>query len=162
MSDAFKRAVTEVLRHEGGYVNDPADRGGETNFGISKRSYPALDIKALTRDDAVALYHRDYWAPLKCDEMPYAVALALFDCAVNQGAGIAPKLLQRAAGVKTDGVIGRETLRAVSGADPDDLLVKFLTQRALRYTTAPTLAAHGKAWFARLFSVHQAALESLA
>ncbi|MBI5843910.1 MAG: hypothetical protein HZB23_04475 [Deltaproteobacteria bacterium] len=48
------------MAHEGGYVNDPADPGGETRFGISRRAYPNEDIKALTRERAAEIYYRDY------------------------------------------------------------------------------------------------------
>jgi hypothetical protein len=61
MSEHFERAVAFVLRHEGGYVNDPRDPGGETKYGISKRAYPRLDIKGLTEADAKEIYRRDYW-----------------------------------------------------------------------------------------------------
>ena len=63
----FLTAVADVLKWEGGYVNDPKDPGGETNMGISKRSYPDLDIKALTRDEAVAIYFRDFWEKYHLD-----------------------------------------------------------------------------------------------
>ena len=57
----FLKAFEKVLRHEGGYVNDPLDLGGETKYGISKRSYPHLDIKNLTLDQAKQIYFRDFW-----------------------------------------------------------------------------------------------------
>jgi len=56
----FEQIINDVLEHEGGYVNDPLDKGGETNFGIAKRWYPDLDIKALTKNDAVNIYYNDY------------------------------------------------------------------------------------------------------
>ena len=52
----FKLAIPRVITNEGGYVNDPDDPGGETKYGISKRSYPALDIKNLTVEQATAIY----------------------------------------------------------------------------------------------------------
>ena len=61
MDERFLVAVEVVLTHEGGYTNNPADPGGETNYGISKRSYPQLDIKALTREQAVEIYRQDWW-----------------------------------------------------------------------------------------------------
>jgi lysozyme family protein len=62
--EAFDQAFTRLLGHEGGYVNNPADPGGETNWGISKRSYPQVDIKALTQQQAKWIYQRDFWDPL--------------------------------------------------------------------------------------------------
>ena len=58
----FSEIIPIVLRHEGGYVNDPLDKGGETNYGISKRSYPHLDIHSLTLADAKTIYKRDFCA----------------------------------------------------------------------------------------------------
>ena len=58
MSVPFEAAVDRVLGHEGGYVNHPNDPGGETNWGISKRSYPNVDIKALTREGVLRLCYR--------------------------------------------------------------------------------------------------------
>ena len=83
MRDTFDTAVTAVLSYEGGYVNDPNDPGGETNWGISKRAYPNLDIRNLTRDRAIQIYRRDYWDSLGCDQFPPAIVIALFDSAVN-------------------------------------------------------------------------------
>ncbi len=86
----FDTAVTAVLSYEGGYVNDPNDPGGETNWRISKRAYPNLDIKNLTRDQAIQIYRRDYWDSLECDRFPPLIAIALFDAAVNQGPSVLP------------------------------------------------------------------------
>ncbi len=61
MTEKFNKAVRIILAHEGGYVNHPADPGGETNMGISKRSYPDLDIKNLTVAMAKEIYFRDFW-----------------------------------------------------------------------------------------------------
>lgn len=74
-----------ILEVEGGYVNDPQDPGGETKYGISKRSYPNLDIAALTQEQAGAIYLRDYWQAAGCDGLPQGLALIHFDAAVNCG-----------------------------------------------------------------------------
>jgi lysozyme family protein len=70
----FDDLIGRVLTHEGGYVSDPRDPGGETRFGIAKRSYPNVDIKALTRDDAIAIYRRDFWVRVQGDKLPRAFA----------------------------------------------------------------------------------------
>ena len=57
----FDEIIQITLEHEGGYVHDPTDLGGETNFGIAKRFYPDVDIKNLTEDGAKEIYKRDYW-----------------------------------------------------------------------------------------------------
>lgn len=82
----WEAAIASVLKHEGGYVHHESDPGGETNWGISKRSYPHLDIRNLTRDDAVRIYERDYWAQVP-DTLPDEVRWFAFDVAVNSGVG---------------------------------------------------------------------------
>ena len=91
---SFDRAVALVLKHEGGYVNDSRDPGGETRYGISKRAYPDVDILRLTEDEAKAIYKRDYWDTLRPDEIPEPLAICLFDAAVNMGAVTSVRLLQ--------------------------------------------------------------------
>src|SRR5690606_34526085 len=84
--ERFAVAVEVVLRHEGGYVHDPADPGGETNWGISKRSYPHLDIASLTREQAIEIYRRDWWNRHGYDRIKSLdVAVKTFDLAVNMG-----------------------------------------------------------------------------
>jgi lysozyme family protein len=108
----FDQAVEIILSKEGGYVNDPKDSGGETNMGISKRSYPSVDIKNLTKDQAKRIYYKDFWQKIKADELPPKVRLNVFDFAVNAGIGTAIKTLQNAAGVNADGIIGSQTIKA--------------------------------------------------
>ncbi|MEK6531248.1 MAG: glycosyl hydrolase 108 family protein [Deltaproteobacteria bacterium] len=95
--DAFEKAIAFVLRHEGGYVHDPRDPGGETKFGISKRAYPNMDMKALTEEQAKSIYKRDYWLKGGCDNMEWPLCLVHFDACVNIGIAQANKLNDRAA-----------------------------------------------------------------
>lgn len=92
----FNKAVDFILKREGGYVNDPTDRGGETNGGISKRAYPNLDIKNLTDEEKKAIYKRDYWDAIGADSLPGQMRLAAVDAAVNHGVGAAKRMLERA------------------------------------------------------------------
>ena len=160
--DAFSIAVGFVLsdRIEGGYVNDERDPGGETNFGISKRAYPHIDIKALTRETAMAIYRRDYWDTVRADELPPIIAIAAFDAAVNQGRDAAVRLLQRAVGVVTDGQLGPVTLKAVREADPDDLLVEYLGWRARRYHGTYNADTFFRGWMNRLLRLHAFAISN--
>jgi lysozyme family protein len=87
MQGNFEKAVKFVLDHEGGYVFNPLDPGGETNYGISKRSYPNQDIKALTIDQAKAIYQKDYWDRMGCDKIASGLDIVAFDTAVNCGVG---------------------------------------------------------------------------
>ena len=93
---AFERAVARVLVDEGGYADNPSDPGGATKFGISKREYPQLEIAALTRADAVAIYYRDWWQRYRYGELPGPIAAKVFDLAVNIGPAHAVRCLQRA------------------------------------------------------------------
>ena len=130
----FDRALDLTLRFEGGYANHPDDPGGETKYGISKRAYPHLDIRNLTREQAAEIYRRDYWRAARCDELPEQVAIAHFDCAVNCGVETAARILQRAANVKDDGEIGPVTLAAVRAADPARLVERMLLERLAYYS----------------------------
>lgn len=118
-----------TIGFEGGYVNDPNDAGGETKYGISKRAYPNLDIKNLTIEQAKEIYHRDYWERCKCDFIPDALSIALFDFAVNSGVKRAVRYLQRALDITVDGVIGNQTIGACNRVPTRYVLNKYLDLR---------------------------------
>ena len=166
MTAAFERALAWIWRAEGGYSNDRADHGGPTNFGISQAAYPTLDIRALTRDAAAAIYRRDYWDACHCGELADGIAIALFDTAVNSGPRTAIRLLQQAAGVNADGVIGPQTVRAIRRADPLPLIADLLVQRAMQYGRIAAAdysqARFHKGWLRRLFELLRYLLESVA
>jgi lysozyme family protein len=154
----FQQAVAIVLRHEGGYVDDPADPGGETKFGISRRSYPDLDIAALTSGEAEAIYYRDWWLPHRYGELPAAVACKVFDLAVNLGARTVVTLLQGACvacgqDIAVDGVLGDRTLAAADACDPGALLGAVKRAAADHYRTIaagrPVLRKYLAGWLAR-------------
>ena len=138
-SGKFLKAFDYVMYHEGGYINDLTDAGGETKFGISKRSYPHLDIKNLTRDQARRIYFVDFWLKAKCESINNEnIAIKFFDLAVNIGISPAVKLIQRAlraTGVQVveDGIIGPITLAAINKADPTDLLAALKSEAAGYY-----------------------------
>jgi lysozyme family protein len=144
----FNRAIERVLANEGGYSNDQFDAGGETKFGICKRSYPKLDIKNLTIDDAELIYYRDFWQPHLYSELTsFELAEKVFDLAVNVGSSKAHLLLQRAlravgnAGgqpLKEDGVLGRITLAAVNASNPNELLAALRSEAAGYYRNIVT------------------------
>ena len=158
----FIPAIRVVLRHEGGYSNNPRDRGGETNFGISKRSYPRLDIKSLTRAEAKAIYRRDFWRPGRFGSIrSQTVATKAFDMAVNMGRKRAAKILQSAVNelggrLKVDGVIGPRTLRGTNSLPPRKLLQKLRAQAALYYARLtlrkPEQKVFLKSWMRRAVS----------
>jgi len=94
----FNRSVEFTLSWEGGYVNNPADPGGETKYGISKRSYPKLDIKGLTIAQAKHIYFTDFWTPIGCEALNYPECLAFFDIGVISGKARAQNLMTAYAG----------------------------------------------------------------
>lgn len=130
---AFDVAFNWVMLAEGGYSNDKADRGGETLYGLSRRSYPNLDFNSLTIDKSKMIYHRDFWRAIKGDQLPSIIAIALFDAAVNHGARSAVEMLQRAVGAKPDGIIGSKTIAHITSANHSALLALFLARRCRRY-----------------------------
>ncbi|MBB5885456.1 hypothetical protein DYQ93_11495 [Xanthomonas sp. LMG 8992] len=146
----FDSLIARVLTHEGGYVNDPKDPGGETQWGISKRSYPGVDIRALTRAQAIEIYRRDFWQRLQGDKLPGVIAFQVLDAAVNHGVGNAIRWLQRAAGVADDGVIGPRTLAAVAAAPAADLALLFNAARLEFYAQLGTFDRFGRGWTRRV------------
>lgn len=115
MKSNFDACLSEVLAHEGGYVNHPADPGGETNMGISRRSYPREDIRGMTRVRAAQIYRRDFWHPVRGDDLPPGLDLVAFDAGVNSGVSRGAKWLQGALGVAQDGRIGPQTVGRAQG-----------------------------------------------
>lgn len=91
---SFAKSLNFTLRWEGAYVNDPHDPGGETKYGISKRAYPHLDIKNLTKEKAAEIYRKDYWNQVFCDSYDPRLAASVFDAAVNVGVGRVKKWLK--------------------------------------------------------------------
>lgn len=148
----FDEAFTRLLGHEGGYVNHPTDPGGETNWGVSKRSYPMVNIRELTRDHARMIYLTDYWGPAGCDAVPDAIKADLFDMAVHAGVKTAARCLQRAVGTVADGDIGPKTLQAVQSMPAPRLVARFNGQRLAALTELHTWPAFGKGWARRIAS----------
>ena len=148
----FDKAFERLIGHEGGYVNDPRDPGGETKFGISKRSYPAEDIKGLTLERAKAIYRRDFWGVAGCDAVPDAMKFDLFDMAVNSGPVTAIKTLQRSAGVTPDGLLGPITLQALNSTPAPRLVARFNGHRLDFMTDLKTWSVFGKGWAKRVAS----------
>lgn len=146
----FETAINRLLGFEGGLVDNPADPGGLTQWGISQRSYPKLNIKELTREQAVALYRRDFWARIDGDTLPEGIGFQLLDFAVNSGTGTALRVLQRAAGVADDGHIGPVTLAAIKATEPHDLIMRFLAERLVFMTNCSNWSNASKGWVRRV------------
>lgn len=147
MDDRFKKFIPIILKHEGGYVWDLDDLGGETKYGITKRRYPDLDIKNLTVKQATDLYYKDFYLDMKLfyikDDL---LALHVFDMGINAGKRTAVILLQKLLrGCDNDGAIGPITAQAIAYADVTTNLVEaYIAKRVDRYYYVSTLRKNAK------------------
>lgn len=146
---AFDRAFEIVIGHEGGYSNSENDPGGETNFGISKRAHPDEDIKGMTLERAKEIYHKDYWLALEAFNLPVPIEIMLFDMAVNMGQRRAVSVMQRAAKVKDDGILGPVTRAALTAQNSRELLREITAQRIVYYADLETFKTFGLGWVRR-------------
>lgn len=133
---------------EGGLVNNPKDKGGITNFGISQATYPDLDIANMTKSEAVQIYYEDFWTPIEGDKMPQELAINVFDAAVNMGVEKAIELMQTALEVIPDGDIGAKTLSAMAKSSSLNVQ-QFVVLRTMAYTNDVQFATFGTAWVTR-------------
>jgi len=144
----FDEAFDRLLGHEGRYSNNPADPGGETNWGISKRSYPHLDIKNLTRNQAAVIYYKDFWEPLI--EARPAVKYQAFDFAVNSGIQTAIRKLQAVVNVADDGHWGPRSQASLAAAELNDVLMRYAASRLRFMTSLSNWSDAGKGWAIRI------------
>lgn len=152
-SSNFDRAIPILLEEEGGLVDNPKDPGGLTKYGISQRSYPHLDIRALTPEAAAAIYARDFWPACGAEQLPWPLCSFVFDHSVNAGSVAAIKCLQRAAHVGDDGHLGPQTLAAVARADLRTLCRQFNVERCRYYMSLGAFSTFGLGWLGRVASV---------
>ena len=152
---SFESIISAVLKHEGGYVNDPDDPGGETKYGISKKAFPDVDIKSLTVEQAIDIYKTKYWKPSKVEMLPERLWSTYFDMAVNMGRKRACEILQKACnhknkvGIKVDGRIGRNTAGAAKRLE-----IKRLQSFRVKYyadlvNRKPKLEKYWYGWYSR-------------
>ncbi len=161
-SPVFEHAFLQLMVDEGGYVNDPVDPGGETKYGITKRSYPNVDIKNLTIPQAKVIYYRDFWLPGPYEQIAYApLAEKVFNSAVNMGSSRAYRLLQDAVNVLggklvPDGVLGPKSIVAINKMDGNKVLIQFRVEQANYYHSLvarrPSLGKYIKGWLRRAAS----------
>lgn len=149
-SQKFLRCIQKLLDHEGGYVNHPDDPGGETKYGISKRSYPHLDIKSLTLEQATGIYWEDFWQEVQAESYHESICFDMMDAAVNHGIRKARQLLQQALGVVADGIIGPRTIKAIGETDHNDIILRFNAYRLKYYITLKNFQSFGKGWIDRV------------
>lgn len=157
---SFDKSIEFVKLREGGYSNNPKDPGGETNFGICKRAYPDLNIKDLTWEQAKAIYKKDYWDVMHCQDMPEDIAHLVLDFGVNSGPANAIKILQKALNnydnsLTVDGVIGPKTIAACKKcmhtpdmcADMLDLRIDFYVDLVI---AKPAMLSFLRGWINRV------------
>ena len=154
----FDDIIEVVLHHEGGYVNDPKDPGGETNFGIAKRSHPDGDIKNLTEEGAKEIYKEHYWDRNKVEDLTENLRHIYFDMCVNQGRSRAVRIMQRAANakganLKVDGGMGPKTIAAMDGVELDRVRAYRVKYYADLVTRKPDLEKFYFGWFRRALEV---------
>lgn len=159
----FNRSLAKVLVHEGGYVDDPHDPGGATNQGVTQAVYDDYrdtyglkrqGVKLMAQGERDTIYRMRYWALIKGDSLPVGVGYIVFDGAVNSGVSQSAKWLQRALGVKADGLIGPGTLAAVGKErDHDALIEKILQRRLLFCKSLKGWPRYGRGWAKRIADV---------
>jgi lysozyme family protein len=166
MNQNFDKALAAVLVHEGGYVFNPKDPGGETNLGCTKAVWEehcghmvdTKTMKALTPADVGPLYKTKYWDKVKGDDLPNGVDYCVFDAAINSGPGRAAKWLQTCVNVYADGIIGDMTIQAVRNKDPKELINDYCAQRLEFLKMLKTWDTFGKGWERRVKEVNATAL----
>jgi lysozyme family protein len=167
----FQTAMMVVYAHEcgsdqnGALHDDPNDPGGLTKWGIALKEHPELTadaLRALTRDQADAIYYAQYWTPHPWAALPQAVAVKAFDISVDTGAGAAIKAVQRAlrscgiSGIADDGELGPITLAAAQQPMSIDLLAALRSECAGYYRLVaehrPLAAKELPGWLNRAYS----------
>ena len=154
----FDEVIERVLEHEGGYVNDPTDMGGETNYGITKRFYPNVNIKELTKNQAKEIYKRDYWDKNRVEELPEELWYIFFDMCINMGRKTAVKILQMSAvskgrNIEVDGGMGSATRKAVVGVETDRVRAYRVKYYADLVTNKPEQNKFYFGWYKRSMEV---------
>jgi len=172
--ERFSACLKVVLAHEGGYVDHPADPGGATNMGITRKTLarwravspwwalPKSAVEQLGAEEAGKIYRSSYWDRCNAGAMPAGLDLALFDYAVNSGPDRAIKALQALVGAKADGQAGPLTLEAIARRVAEigvaGLVEALSNQRLSFLTQLTTFAVFGRGWSKRVEDVRQAAL----
>lgn len=179
----YKEAVKKVMRSEGGYVNDRDDPGGETYIGVTRvnhsnwEGWTTIDIirgessghrdfkqnlKGCTEltEMVEKFYKTYYWDTIKGDYIENQdVADCIFDFGVNGGVRTSSKIAQTVVGSRADGVIGRNTLAAISAIEPEKFVMSFTLLRIARYAAIcrrrPTSKKYLLGWINRALEAVQ-------
>jgi lysozyme family protein len=169
MSTVYETAIAFILRVEGPLSDDSEDNGGETKWGVARRAHPEITDEQWanwTVEDSAAMFWRRYWVPIRGDELPGPIALAVFDAAVNQGLHAAVTMLQEELHVTVDGHLGPKTLEAIRHRHADDLARAYCARRGFRYAYNrdefnPDFVRFGRGWMGRLLDCYGTGLVAL-
>jgi len=169
----FSKAFELMIAHEGGYVNDPDDPGGETYKGVARKifskwngwttidilkrqsGFPASLDKNEDLQSAISDFYRvNFWDKINGDQISdQRVASSIFDFAVNAGSGTSSSLAQMVVGAKADGVIGQNSLKSINDFDPEHFLSAFTVAKIARYVSIvkkrPTSRKYFYGWVIR-------------
>lgn len=170
--ETFDSCLTLVLGAEGGFVDDPRDRGGATKYGITQETLAAWrrsrdpgatvnadHVRELKIEEAKEIYRSRYWNVLRCDDLPKGVDLLVFDLGVNAGPARSAKILQDVLGVEQDGSIGPVTLNGLNTCAPDKIIREFSVKRLEFYRSLEEdFKVFGVGWTNRTKSMLDAAL----
>jgi lysozyme family protein len=158
MKENYAQALKQVLKYEGGKVDDPRDPGGRTAYGVTQETYnawrkkqnlPAADVFSISQADVAAIYRQEYWDRVRGDDLPSGVDFAVFDFAVNSGVSRASRTLQAVVGVTQDGQIGPQTIQAAK-----TYVAMTITNRRLAFMQSLSIwATFGRGWSARITDV---------
>jgi lysozyme family protein len=167
----YEPSLTRLLAHEGGYTDHPDDPGGPTNFGITIADYrryakagaTAADVRAMSIDEAMAIYRRRYWDAQRCDDLPAGVDYAVFDYGVNSGIGRSGKVLRRMLRLADDSsIVTDDVIAAARSADARALVTAICDERLRFLKSLKTWAVFGKGWGRRVDEVKAVALQMAA
>ena len=167
MKDNFEESLKMILHHEGLFSAHPSDPGGATMRGVTQAVWedwvdgPVTEdeMRSLTVADVTPIYKKNYWDRVKGDHLPSGVDFAVFDLAVNGGTGRGAKMLQKVVNITQDGGIGRNTLAAVSGMTPVDIIEQYAAEREAFYRRLKTFDTFGRGWLRRNEETRIAALK---
>jgi lysozyme family protein len=167
----FTQCLSITLGYEGGDVNNPKDSGGHTNFGITQKVYDSYrlnreltsqSVSAITYDEVQQIYYSQYWQPIRGDDLPVGLSLAVFDYAVNSGVSRAVKDLQRVLNVSVDGQLGEVTCKAaidaVKNSATPTVIDLYCQARLTFMRSLSTWATFGKGWQPRVEGIQAQAV----
>lgn len=164
---AYRDALNFVLKWEGGFVDDPDDRGGRTNKGVTQGTYdiylkrksqPPKDVLHISEGEVADIYRSMYWKGAKCDLLRDKLAFCHFDTAVNMGPRRAVRIVQRATGCAEDGIFGPATQKACEACDLGEALISYCEIRGGLYRTfasRPKQQKFLRGWMNRLNSLRR-------